>query len=155
MLVAQSCLTLCNHMDCSPPGSSVHEIFQARILEWVAISFSKINYSITQFIILLEYTYLFCIWSKSWSLLSWSKKMNKLLIVINWWPRSFLPWVLGRRVVTVSCLREERVQGLCMQRFLSSGCIDCCSNLKENFNRHLWGHNWVEYVIFCHEQHNF
>ena len=41
VLVAQSCPTLCNPMDCSPPGSSVHEIFQARILEWVAISFSS------------------------------------------------------------------------------------------------------------------
>jgi len=37
----QSCPTLCNYMDCSPPGSSVHGIFQARILEWVAISFSR------------------------------------------------------------------------------------------------------------------
>ena len=37
----QSCLTLCNHMDCSLPGSSVHGIFQARVLEWVAISFSR------------------------------------------------------------------------------------------------------------------
>ena len=35
------CLTLCNPMDCSLPGSSVHEIFQAEILEWVAISFSS------------------------------------------------------------------------------------------------------------------
>ena len=35
------CLTFCNPMDCSPPGSSVHEILQARILEWVAISFSR------------------------------------------------------------------------------------------------------------------
>ena len=34
------CLTLCNPMDCSLPGSSVHGILQARILEWVAISFS-------------------------------------------------------------------------------------------------------------------
>ena len=33
----QSCLTLCDPLDCSPPGSSVHGIFQARILEWVAI----------------------------------------------------------------------------------------------------------------------
>ena len=41
MLVSQSCLTLCDPMDCSPPGSSVHEIFQTRILEWVAISFSR------------------------------------------------------------------------------------------------------------------
>ena len=39
--VAQSCLTLCHRMDCSPSGSSVHRIFQTRILEWVAISFSK------------------------------------------------------------------------------------------------------------------
>ena len=39
--VAQSCPTLCHPMDCSLPGSSVHGIFQARILEWVAISFSR------------------------------------------------------------------------------------------------------------------
>ena len=37
----KSCLTPCNPMDCSLPGSSVHGIFQARILEWVAISFSR------------------------------------------------------------------------------------------------------------------
>ena len=40
-LVAQSCLTLCDPMGCSPPGSSVHGIFQARILERVAISSSR------------------------------------------------------------------------------------------------------------------
>ena len=39
--VAQSCPTLCDPMDCSPPGSSVRGILQARILEWVAISFSR------------------------------------------------------------------------------------------------------------------
>ena len=39
--VAQSCLTLCNPVDCSLPGSSIHGILQARILEWVAISFSR------------------------------------------------------------------------------------------------------------------
>ena len=37
---AHSCPTLCDPMNCSLPGSSVHEIFQARILEWVAISYS-------------------------------------------------------------------------------------------------------------------
>ena len=41
VLVGQSYPTLCNPMDCSPPGSSVHGIFQARILEWIAISFSR------------------------------------------------------------------------------------------------------------------
>ena len=39
--VAKSCPALCDPMDCSPPDSSVHGIFQARILEWVAISFSR------------------------------------------------------------------------------------------------------------------
>ena len=39
--VTQSCLTLCDPMDCILPGSSVHWIFQARILEWVVISFSR------------------------------------------------------------------------------------------------------------------
>ena len=41
VLVAQLHLTLCDSMDCSLPGSSVHGILQIRILEWVAISFSK------------------------------------------------------------------------------------------------------------------
>ena len=39
--VAQSCPTLCDPMDCSLPGSSVHGIFQAIVLEWIALSFSK------------------------------------------------------------------------------------------------------------------
>ena len=40
-LVAQLCLTLCNPMDCGPPGFSVHGVFQARILEWVSVSYSR------------------------------------------------------------------------------------------------------------------
>ena len=39
--VSQSCPTLCDHIDCSPPGSSLHGILQAKILEWVAIFFSR------------------------------------------------------------------------------------------------------------------
>ena len=41
VLVAQSCPTLCDPMDCSPPGSSVHGILQTGILEWVAIIFTR------------------------------------------------------------------------------------------------------------------
>ena len=41
VLLAQSCRTLCNPVDCNPSGSSVHGNFQARILEWVAIPFSR------------------------------------------------------------------------------------------------------------------
>ena len=40
-LITQSCPSLCDSMNCSPPGSSVHGIFQTRILEWVSISFSR------------------------------------------------------------------------------------------------------------------
>ena len=41
--VAQSCLTLSDPMEGSPPGSSIHGIFQARVLEWGAIAFSMTN----------------------------------------------------------------------------------------------------------------
>ena len=43
--VSQSCPTLSDPMDCSPPGSSVHGIFQARVLEWGAIAFSVLSYT--------------------------------------------------------------------------------------------------------------
>jgi len=47
--VAQSCPTLSDPMDCSLPGSSVHGIFQARILEWVSIAFSQDVTELLQF----------------------------------------------------------------------------------------------------------
>ena len=43
--VAQSCPTLSDPMDCSLPGSATHGIFQARVLEWVPIAFSKISHT--------------------------------------------------------------------------------------------------------------
>ena len=43
VLVAQSCPTCCDPMDCSLPGFSVHEILQGRVLEWVASSFSSFS----------------------------------------------------------------------------------------------------------------
>ena len=46
---AQSCLTLSDPMDCSLPGSSIHGIFQARVLEWVAIAFSISEATYTYF----------------------------------------------------------------------------------------------------------
>ena len=46
--VTQSFLTLSNPMDCSLPGSSVHGIFQARVLEWVAIAFSAMDMSFSK-----------------------------------------------------------------------------------------------------------
>ena len=58
-LVAQLCPTLCDPMDCSPPGSSVHGILQARILEWVAISFSTSGVSQFSSVQLLSHVRLF------------------------------------------------------------------------------------------------
>ena len=52
--VAQSCLTLRDPMDDSPPGSSVHGIFQARVLEWGAIAFSKIYTVETYYLIVYQ-----------------------------------------------------------------------------------------------------
>ena len=55
VLVAQLCLTLCNPMDCSPPGSSVHGILQARILELVAVLFSSGSFQSRSNLGLLHY----------------------------------------------------------------------------------------------------
>ena len=51
----QSCPTLCDPMDSSPPGSSVHRILEARILEWVAISFSNLFHKNIEFSLIQTY----------------------------------------------------------------------------------------------------
>ena len=62
-LKAQSCLTLCDPTDSSLPGSSVHGIFQARVLEWVAISFS--NYKLFTNLFLPAQCIHCCMWAFS------------------------------------------------------------------------------------------
>ena len=67
--VAQSCLTLSNPMDCNPPGSSIHRIFQARVLEWGAIAFSEKSSKMLQFnsaaynFLLLFLIFYFCLFT--------------------------------------------------------------------------------------------
>ena len=53
----QSCLTLSDPMDCSPPGSSIHGIFQARVLEWGAIAFSVRTMEVTEKECIKKYKY--------------------------------------------------------------------------------------------------
>ena len=68
-LVAKMCLAPCNHMDYSPPGSSIHGILQARILGWVAISFSRgYAWQVLIILIMLYITFLVFIYFKSGSL---------------------------------------------------------------------------------------
>ena len=64
--VAQSCLTLCDPMGCSLPGSSVHGIFQARVLEWGAIAFSLLFYCQSPTYILLLKSNFFPLWGPVW-----------------------------------------------------------------------------------------
>ena len=83
--VAQSCPTLCDPMDYSLPDSSVHGIFQARILEWVATSFSRRSSRPR------DWTRVFCIvgrhfpiWATrevlTWQVLSWDMTLYQLLL---------------------------------------------------------------------------
>jgi len=63
VLVTHSCPTFCNPMDCSPPGSSVHEILQARILDRISISFSE-HHQYYQMIILTNvHVFIFLSWT--------------------------------------------------------------------------------------------
>ena len=62
--VAQSCPTLCDPMDCSLPGSSAHGIFQARVLEWVAVAFSSFMLQIFLGFLLSHDSGFLC-WSKA------------------------------------------------------------------------------------------
>ena len=69
--VTQSCLTLTDPMDCSLPGSSVHGIFQARVLEWGAIAFSKyVSYIRVILDTFLKNKYLCMFWLKKIRLLT-------------------------------------------------------------------------------------
>ena len=87
VLVAQSCPTLCNPMDCSQPGSSIYGIFQTRVLEWVAISFS-----IQLHVRLCVCVYVSC------------SVMSDFLRPQGWQPtRLFCPWYSPGKSTGVGC----------------------------------------------------
>ena len=75
--VAQSCPTLCDPMDCSLPDFSVHGIFQARVLEWVAISFSRESSQPR------DRTQVSCIVGRRFTL--WARKPELSLLLAMWW----------------------------------------------------------------------
>ena len=84
--VAQSCLTLSDPMDCSPPGSSAHGIFQARVLEWGAIAFSDRGYRLLHVECgkwNLRQTLLHLMYLKYWEL-----KYMYIVRFQKWWNRS-------------------------------------------------------------------
>ena len=83
--VVQSCLTLSDPMDCSPPGSSVHGTLQARVLEWGAIAFSGLSLD-QLFILQIEY----CRnrWTDTEIRVTWIQ--TQLLLAVLSWYRTFL-----------------------------------------------------------------
>ena len=91
--VAQSCPTLSNPMDCSLPGSSVHGIFQARVLEWGAIAFSSMGlyYTLSPPLLLVSLQSLPYIFNCKWSFLSTpevifmdSHSINTAILICSW-----------------------------------------------------------------------
>ena len=98
---AQSCPTLCDPVDCSPPGSSIHGIIQARILEWVAIFFSR-GFSWPR-----DRTKVSCITGRCFNLWAtykfstfviniWGSPPKKTLIWSFSWPLIHMSWGLWR-----------------------------------------------------------
>ena len=79
--VAQSCPTLGDPMDCSPPGSSIHGIFQVRVLEWVAISFSRVSSW------LRDWTWVSCIADRCFTV--WATRELTLGFFISSFPSCF------------------------------------------------------------------
>ena len=121
-LHAQSCLTLCDPIGCSLPGSSVHGILQARILEWVAISYFRGSCPSR------DRTHLFCVSCiDRWILYHWAPrdptKSKKDVITAEWaseWVKSLsrvwlfaTPWTLARQVpLSMGFSRQEYWSGL-------------------------------------------
>ena len=91
VLVTQLCPTLCHPMDCSPPGSSVHGILQARILEWIVIPFSRgSSQSKDQTLVSCIAGRFFTVWAPREAMTEWIPyKLTPGVSVPNIYP---LPW---------------------------------------------------------------
>ena len=137
VLVAQSCPTLCDPMDCSPPGSCVHEIFQARILEWVAISFSRGSSQSR------DRTQVSCTAGRfftDWATREAQWLVNQDVIILHSRP-SILPlWILSMnhfekgsvnpRLKNMRAVEETQVLSLCWEDPLENGMATQCNSLE-------------------------
>ena len=100
--VARSCLTLCDPVDCSPPCSSIHGILHARILEWVAISFSRGSSRPR------DRTQVSCIAGRRfnlWATSSWLRNCPHFFFIFSVWFQWFLlPCLQAYSSVPLYCL---------------------------------------------------
>ena len=82
--VAQPCPTLSDPMDCSLPGSSIHGIFQARVLEWGAIAFSAISLYLTHFSVQFNCYLFHKNWGHSWEKSPFSNSLSMVPVPLVW-----------------------------------------------------------------------
>ena len=88
VLFAQSCLTLCNPVDCSPPGSSIHGVLQERTLEWAAVPFSRRSWQPR------DWTWVSCIEGRFFL---WTTKKAYMITIIHR-PRCLWAWPVYPRM---------------------------------------------------------
>ena len=119
--VVQSCPTLSDPMDCHLPGSSVHGIFQARVLEWVAIAFSDW---------LARKRHL--MWNQSTKQGVEEKKRNKVRVKkdlnpnpssFTLWPRATLSWSLSFFICKTGTLTPTSESACCKQSAVNCNCF--------------------------------
>ena len=125
---AQSHMTLCNPMDCSPPGYSVHGIFQARILVQAAISFSRGSF------LPRNQSYVSCVPCIGRQILyHWEALYQRLKIIGKSTEKDFLHSF--REVLCARhCISERDTQGLCLRKFMFHMCRDGREMIKEKVN---------------------
>ena len=128
---AQLCLTLCDPMDCSPSGSSVHGIFQARILEWVAISFSRGSS-----------------WPRDWTCVSWIFSIGRW-ILYHWasWKAMYCTRATKKKTSSISFVswRSCTVPGLWNTRRKSV----CGLNSEWMNSSQIWLNTFVLMPYIC------
>ena len=138
-LVTQSCLTLCDTVDCSPPGFSVHGIFQARVLEWGAIAFSKNKCYLLSIICFLAY-WVTGVWLMLIEPSSSSSSTLGYLAALFWvLPQHFLQ-ILA--LLNVLWLFDYKTVFLPLNEWFSTGCEILPTPLQGTFGN-VWRHLWL------------
>ena len=153
MLVTQSCLTLCDPMDCSLPGSSVYGILQARILEWVAILFSRGHFWPR------DWTWVSCIAGRFFTIWGWLSKQS-----LNDHSIATMVYLVAQLVKNLPAFQETLVRLLGWGDLLEKGWATHSSILGlPKFNMHkimilalmkLWW-NTPKFILMCQWVINF
>ena len=129
-ICAQSCPTLWDSMDCSLPGSSFHGISQARVLEWVAISFSR-GSSLPR-----DQTHISCI--GRWVLYCWAtREAPKFLIGLNESLTPLTCWTMTKIHINCSCSFQQPLLPVSRTQSSAKGLASCPLDILKTIGRSL------------------